>query len=321
MTETTIMCDEFNKLILPKNKKSVILHGNIELLINNDKYDLADLNDDQKCAPGKKFKDGVCFSLNNLCAMARAYNKSKDTNKITLKQMNNKHEYKKYLLHELNDRLKDICDDYLCWLKQDFINEMENEEKFDLLHRTHRPTGPQGRFTWLDTVNLDQVMKQYELLYPDYKYLGTVPQDFDDLDEKHKLSSVDYNKLMERGKTKYGVIFNLDFHHQAGSHWVALYADMTKGNVVFFDSYGEEPTARITKLMDTLKNVCNGKSDYNKFRHQYKNSECGVYSINFIARMLAGQSLEKISQTRISDDDVNACRQVYFRDVNFDKNK
>jgi hypothetical protein len=53
--------------------------------------------------------------------------------------------------------------------------------------------------------------------------------------------------------------------------------------------------------------------DYNKTRHQFKNSECGVYSVNFILRMLKGESFENICSNITSDDKVNECRKQYFR--------
>jgi len=51
---------------------------------------------------------------------------------------------------------------------------------------------------------------------------------------------------------------------------------------------------------------------YNKVRHQYKNSECGVYSMNFIIRLLRGEGFKEISKSKVIDDQMNQCREVYF---------
>ena len=51
---------------------------------------------------------------------------------------------------------------------------------------------------------------------------------------------------------------------------------------------------------------------YNKTQHQKGNSECGVYSINFILRLLKGKSFDYITQKRLKDDKINKCRSVYF---------
>jgi hypothetical protein len=52
---------------------------------------------------------------------------------------------------------------------------------------------------------------------------------------------------------------------------------------------------------------------FNQNRHQFKNSECGVYSINFILRLLKGETFENICSNITTDDQVNKCREVYFR--------
>jgi len=309
MSSTTIKCDEYNIL-------EISLAGDVKLIINNTKVDLDKLEQEVKCAPEKKYKDGTCFSLNNLCSLVRAYNEVND-NIIELKfnvPEDQRREYRKYLLQQLTDRLKNICKDQLCWLKQEFVKKMSVQEQNDILYNTHRPSGPQGKFTWLNTINLDEVMSQYENMYPEFKYLGTVPMDFDYLEEKYRLSKYNYDEFLDKNIYKFGVIFNLDKSNQSGSHWVALYADMKDGIITFFDSYGMDPTKEIKILMNAMGQYCkNPTYEQNTKRHQYKNSECGVYSINFIARRLAGETLQDISKERLKDESVNLCRAVYFK--------
>ena len=61
------------------------------------------------------------------------------------------------------------------------------------------------------------------------------------------------------------------------------------------------------------KNVCSKiQLKRNDKRHQYKGSECGVYSINFIERMLNGDKFEDISNSKIPDDVINKKRNIYF---------
>ena len=52
---------------------------------------------------------------------------------------------------------------------------------------------------------------------------------------------------------------------------------------------------------------------YNKKQHQFKNSECGVYSMNFIIRLLNGETFDNIIGNITKDEAMNECRQVYFR--------
>lgn len=284
-------------------------------------------NNDKKCAPGISFDAGSCIKLNILIEMAKAYNKENGSNPIKLHQnleILNPRKYKKYLVGEFNIKLEKKCNSQKCWLEQSFITNMKSTAREELEKYTIRPDGPNGRFEWLNTININEVMEQYEKKNSNFKFIGAVPIDFDDF-ERFGIRNLDYGKLLNSGKSKLGFVFNLDEHDQPGSHWVALYSDLTKGEIYFFDSYGAKPERRIRTLMRRLANFCKVglgigggklKVDYNKTRHQYENSECGVYSINFITRMLRGDSFGDICGSKIPDQKINKCRNVYFNNVN-----
>ncbi len=164
-------------------------------------------------------------------------------------------------------------------------------------------------------------MEQYEKKYPDFKFLGAVPMDFDDLPSLG-IKDLDLKKLTNEGKYRLGIIFNLDEHWKSGSHWTAMYADLKKGDIKYFDSYSVAPEERVRKLarriakfMEKGLGMNEYDVDYNKIRHQYENSECGVYSINFILRMLKGESFESICKSKIPDKVINKCRNKYFNNA------
>jgi hypothetical protein len=286
---------------------------------------------DKKCAPSHTFKDGSCIQLDVLLELVNAYNEE-DVNakKINLSNsMNtlNPSKYKKYLVKKLKNRLSDICDNQNCWIKQKFVLRMKKEARDQLKKNTLRPMGPNGKDVWLDTYNINNVLKQYEYKYNDFKSLGAVPVDFDEL-PAYGIDKLNFKKLHEKGINRIGIVFNLDDHTQGGSHWVAGYTDLKKGDVYFFDSYGMRPVPRINAFLKRAANFCKTQCSRvnvghnsqicetnklnNKVRHQYGGSECGVYSINFILRLLKGESFEFITNNKTSDDDVNKCRDVYF---------
>lgn len=279
---------------------------------------------DKKCAPGLTFESGSCIQIHILVEMAKAYNLNADSDKIKLHQnleILNPKKYKKYLLNEFNKRMGDKCTTQKCWTEQSFISNMKKLAREELEKYTFRPDGPTGKFEWLNTININEVMEQYERTNKNFKFLGAVPIDFDDF-ERFGIKNLDYSKLISEGKDKIGIVFNLDEHDQPGSHWVSLFSDLRKGKVYFFDSYGIRPERRIRALMRRLANfsqtglgIKDVDVDYNKTRHQYENSECGVYSINFITRMLKGDSFEEICGKRIEDKKVNKCRNVYFNNA------
>jgi hypothetical protein len=273
---------------------------------------------DSKCAPGTEFIDGSCISVDVLKDMALAYNEEHPDNTIKLDmKMDTLHPgtFKRQLVGELGRRLTDICEEQTCWVKQKFTKRMKKAMKDELNRETFRPQGPKGKFAWLNTVNIIDVMSQYENKFSEFKFLGAVPIDFDSLPHL-KIKNMNYSKFQEQGKTKLGVIFNLDEHWQPGSHWVAMYADLHDNEVYFFDSYGIRPEKRIRKLMDRISNFMGEDAtvEYNEIRHQRKNTECGVYSINFIIRLLNGEKFNDITKNIVNDDKINKCRNVYFRE-------
>lgn len=276
-------------------------------------------SEDKKCAPNQTFQDGSCISLDLMIELAKAYNQDNPKKSIKFHsklEMLNPNKYKKYLVKEFKTRLNDVCDDQKCWMKQKYVKFLNDKAKQKLKKGVFRPEGPGGKFTWLNTNNINNVMKQYEDKYNDFYFLGTYPVDFDDLNTE--IANVDFSNLEKQGKKKFGVVYNLDEHYKSGSHWVASYTDLDKGNVYFFDSYGEAPDPRIRKFLRRVekylssKGVKNQEYKFNKKRHQFKNSECGVYSINFLARLLNGETFEQINGQRITDSEVNNCRKVYF---------
>ena len=98
-------------------------------------------------------------------------------------------------------------------------------------------------------------MEQYENKYKDFKFLGTVPIDFDAISNLG-ISDLNLGKLIKDGKSKIGLVFNLDESHQAGSHWVSFFSNLKEGQVYFFDSYGMRPEFRIRKFMRRVAKFC-----------------------------------------------------------------
>ena len=275
---------------------------------------------DTRCAPGKKFTDGSCIPLVVLSQMATVYNQEYPDDQIKVSstiETLNPSKYKRYLVKQFADRLANICDNQREWVKQSFIKKLDKEIIEDLTEHTFRPKGPNGQFTWLNTININHVFDQYEESHHDFKFFKAVPIDFDDLPE-YGLKDLDFDALMKEGRTKIGVVFNLDEHYKSGSHWVALYSDLKEGKVYFSDSYGLRPDKRIVAFMRRIAAYIKDNLnitpvvDFNKTRHQYGNSECGLYSISFILKLLGGTTFEDLTKNRITDEEINKCRRFYF---------
>lgn len=280
---------------------------------------------DYKCAPSKKFEDWSCIPLQNLIAMADAFNKENPDNIIRVNHTystTKPDKYKRYLLKQFKEKLKK-CKDQICWTKQSFMKKLNDSIRHDIQDNTFLPEGPSKGFTWLDSENIRKSLEQKEKAVSEFKSLGAVPYDFDNFEE-YGTQKLDFQKdLIDKGKTKIGMVINLDRRGEPGSHWVALYADFNSGECYYFDSYGIEPDAsekdqkEINKFMKRISDfmIKIGKTpivDFSTVRHQKGGSECGVYSLSFIYRLLKGESFESINDKRISDGDVNKCREHYF---------
>ncbi|MBA42875.1 MAG: hypothetical protein CMF62_02560 [Magnetococcales bacterium] len=275
---------------------------------------------DKKCSPGKKFTAGSCYTLDDLIAIAVAWNKANPTDQIKLSpklDALNPQKYKLELVPQLEQRLESLCDDQKCWLRQDFVNSIEESRLYQMRNNTFRPEGPMGYDEWLSNFDIESSMKQYETKYTDFKFLGAVPLDFEDHDI-FKIGKMNFNDLLKEGKTKIGIVINLDRYHQGGSHWVSAYADLNKGDIFFFDSYGTRPETEIRKFLRRIEKFCKSKGivhttvKHNKYRHQYGDGACGLYSMAFIYRLLKGDTFEEIIQEKVDDKEMNDCRKIYF---------
>ena len=312
--------------------------------------DTSNINQDMKCAPSKKYLDGSCFSHETLKKIANNYN-NKNNDKINLNLS------KLELVKELDNRLNNKCSDQICWLRLDIVKELNNE---DIKNNTFRPTGPPKKYDWLSTTHINEVIQQYHTIHSNFIFLGAVPLDFEDLPVLG-INNLKFDELINQGKTKIGLVINLDEHWKDGSHWVSLYTDLEKNHIYYFDSIGKKPLKKIrkfinritkymyskkynkklplndvveklknlnklkedklekvTKTNEHIKNLLGGNFDirYNNIQHQFANSECGVYSINFIIRLVSGESFDNIINNITNDDLMNKNRKIYFRNVN-----
>ena len=167
---------------------------------------------------------------------------------------------------------------------------------------------------WLDSTNIEAVMKQYEEARPDFKFMGPFPIDFAAPDPYEKSSGGQPKCLIreicgfeikeaEKNGIRYvGTIYNLDPHFKDGSHWVATFIDMPMHKCYYFDSYGYEPPKQIEKFMKWLTTQDpKMKLAYNARRFQLQGSECGMYSMYFIIRMLSGDAFRPFCRVQPRD--------------------
>lgn len=268
--------------------------------------------------------DETCFSIESLRKIADKWNESNPTMRIEYTETTKG----RTLWNSINNAMNTECNSEVCWLKQPFL---KNSPLIKQLKHHFKPIMPEKWNTnpreWLNTLNIRDVMVQYETKHPEFEFIGPVPIDFDaklgfGQCVVEELCKIDIGKIMEMGKTKLGIVFNLDKHNQSGSHWVALYGqlpagDKQTGELYYWDSYGIRPEREIVDLMKKLQKQSkdmgrNMSIKMNNIRHQYKNSECGVYCIYFLTSLLEGKTFREIVTNIINDDKMNAKRGEFF---------
>ena len=182
---------------------------------------------------------------------------------------------------------------------------------------------------WLSSIDIMNVMKQYEKAYKCFDFIGPTPIDFDTRKLYgecvwEELCNFNLAQQIKNGKTKIGIIFNTDTHDKPGQHWISMFINIKKKRIFFFDSTGDEPQPEIMALVNRIKEQGLAlkiklvfKYDSNEgVEHQYGNTECGIYSLFFIVHMLEDNMTEHYLKTHILKDEyMQKFRNVYFNDT------
>ena len=267
------------------------------------------------CSPASKGygKQGdSCYSKDQLLKIALAYNQQYSS---TINTNCNKEK----LWDEIEKRMVQ-CNNEWCWMEKVHLDHEMNE--------FFRPSRPVGKYQWLSTSDIRDVLKQYEAIYPEFVFLGPVPLDFCNL-ASNEVCNINFRSSKRNGKTKIGIVFNTDPSTKPGKHWISMFIDINdpdpkKHEIGYFDSYGMAPM--LPEIKDLVRKLqsqnpdikiklnCNDDICTSSIRHQRNNSECGIYSINYIVSRLEGTCWEDIViNSRWTDEQMANLRQKYFR--------
>lgn len=238
--------------------------------------------------------------------------------------------FRKVYNSEHEDKIKD-SDDVWTELKHKLHSKCKTGRvECIVAHLMNKPKAPQSWIVnpteWLSSIDIENVEKQYMKLFKKYKFLGCIPIDFDLKSKTGKclvnfLCSLKIKDLISQGFYQYGIVFNTDKHDGPGQHWFALYCDIRPeleyGRITYFDSYANKPESEIKVLMSRWKTEIDSLNLFKKpmelsrniTKHQFKDSECGMYSLYFHHCCL----LEIPMDERIPDEVINKFRQLLFK--------
>jgi hypothetical protein len=275
------------------------------------------------CSPKPKgeINEFSCYTNKSLYKLRDLWNARHPDVKITSSSPKEIH-------RQISEKLSGICNKESCWIKQKADFGPIESDMAESFAPESPPEWKKNPNEWLSSVDIINVMKQYEKAYKCFDFIGPTPIDFDTRklygecvwDE---LCNFSVEEQIKNGKNKIGIIFNTDPHNKPGQHWISMFINIKKKKLFFFDSTGDKPSPQIMALVNriieqglSLKPKINFKFDSNEgIEHQYGNTECGIYSLYFIVHMLEDKLTEHYLKTHILKDEyMNKFRHIYFND-------
>jgi hypothetical protein len=200
-----------------------------------------------------------------------------------------------------------------------------------------------NKISWLSNIDIANVMRNYEKTKKGFHFLTPTPIDFDkkDVDGSCLVSDLckyDLEVLCKEYKY-FGTVFNLSPSTEEGVHWMAMFVDIPKRQIYYYDSVGPNGIKEqiippeVEKLLlrfqeqgnnylykrcilrnENWENKRKFKIHYNKRRHQYLETECGMYCLYFIYCMLEKESFLEFCKKPIKDEIMVCFRSKFFKD-------
>lgn len=274
------------------------------------------------CAPARYerfLRSGTCLEDAELSRLASAYSRAHPDDAIP--KGADKHAE---LARRLGSREYD-------WLAQKWSAGHARE-----LQGAFRPAMPRtwlaNERQWLSTDDIEAVMQQYEARYPDFKFLGVFPIDFDVRTFfgrciSEEMCRLSVHRLAAGRRSQFGAVVNLDRHDQEGSHWVAVYGNADARNrnygVHYYDSVGRTPPPEMARFMQRVaaqvaqhsgRAVEGVPVSHNSHQHQFKNTECGIFAMFFLVCCMSGKlDVRDVWRVMGDDDVIHRLRRVFFR--------
>jgi hypothetical protein len=219
------------------------------------------------------------------------------------------------------------------WLKShhedpsDIIEEAMEKTNCDsercVIHKLHLPTdvvkpsGPLGPTEWLSNKHIEATLKNYQKLFPVFQYCPIQMRDFKE--SKTELATLNWRDVLSK-YSSFGCVFNTDYSYGNGEHWIALYVDLEKRTVEFFDSGGQRPLPEFNNFIISLAALLSEltATKYKsivvaKIQHQKIDGPCGVYALFYIISRLHGVPFSRFEYERIPDDIMTNFRRYLFQ--------
>ena len=222
------------------------------------------------------------------------------------------------------------CDNEKCIIKK----ILPHRDAKDAILSTFKHPGPRDIVKRLSNYDIDGVLSQWCLTNDKFYNWGFNMIDFDKEGAslaKHNMVDIlkgeaslnlgKYGGVIKRPCNIAACVVNTDKYSGGGIHWFAVLCDCRSEphTVEYFNSSGNPPRPQIIDWMErTAKQLSThtGKQVVQKTnvgsRHQYGNSECGLYSLFFIRHRLDGNPYDSFLEYAYKDDIMTEFRKYCF---------
>jgi hypothetical protein len=246
----------------------------------------------------------ICYTKNSLIIIIKVWNSLLPLDKIIYNTTNNPQE----LFDKLNEKFKKYLhkdNTYWSWTeilkeialklnKSDVADILKPVEKKDL-----RPSQPADWVSnpteWLSNYDIHKCLIQYDNTSEyKYKFIGVFSIDFGIPKNPINLKEI----IIKNPNISFiGFVTNLSRANEAGTHWTSSFFVLNPSLKSYGGYYYDSTTGKIPKDLqpvftdikrqaeDLFKKPFNIKMNTN--RHQYSNTECGVFSIAFQTRWIS----------------------------------
>jgi hypothetical protein len=279
----------------------------------------------------KTISSSTCYTPDIILRIRDEYNKNHSVKEAI--QTNVPNQIWKILKKRLH-----TCKKEDCWLKEIKDENLRKHIDEYIFAPDSPPEWNKDPNEWLTDVDIKRVMKQYEKIYSDFRFIGPAPIDFDfvlDTSKKNcvtqELCTFSVKEQLAKNIRKIGIVFNTDEHYKGGSHWISLFIDLDDQFIYYFDSVGNDTPGEIkilkNRIIEEAKTLNPPLSlEYysnHPTSHQQSNTECGMYSLFFIITMLTGdtdfiknlsktEKIDLFSKEKIPDEYIEKFRKIYF---------
>lgn len=291
------------------------------------------------CSP-VNIHQSQCFSPKALKQITNIWNS------ISTSKINDSSSYK-----AINEKFKKSCGNNKYWLWLHHIEiyavkKITNPKKLQsikwklhfIAKKELKPEKPLAWYknpnTWLSNYDIQNVMEQYSdsKIYK-YVFLGAFPIDFSVINNGvcmySRFCNISISDYTKKCKKFIGFITNLDKHDQPGSHWTSTFIvidpKLPAYGAYYYDSIGNSIPSYVDNFLKDIKAQCEKlypKVPFNIVKnnkqHQFKNTECGVFSMLFQIRWLNKHIIKKNKtsfEEIIKNPFINDSKMLEIRDA------